>query len=61
MTPGRGVKINHIYYWSTSFQVPGLENQQVPVRYDPFDAGSAYAFVERAVGTMSFGILRHPS
>ena len=43
---GRGVKINHIYYWSTSFQVPGLENQQVPVRYDPFDAGTAYAFVE---------------
>jgi transposase InsO family protein len=43
---GRGVKINHIYYWSTSFQAPGLENQQVPVRYDPFDAGTAYAFLE---------------
>lgn len=46
VTPGRGVKINHIYYWSSSFQVPGLENQRVPVRYDPFDAGTAYAFVE---------------
>lgn len=44
--PGRGVKISHIYYWSSSFQAPGLENQQVPVRYDPFDAGTAYAFVE---------------
>lgn len=43
---GRGVKINHIYYWSSSFQVPGLENRQVPVRYDPFDAGTAYSFVE---------------
>jgi hypothetical protein len=44
--PGRGVKINHIYYWSSSFQAPGLENQPVAVRYDPFDAGTAYAFVE---------------
>jgi transposase InsO family protein len=43
---GRGVKINHIYYWSSSFQVPGLEDQQVPVCYDPFDASTAYAFVE---------------
>jgi putative transposase len=44
--PGRGVMINHIYYWSSSFQVPGVENQQVPIRYDPFDAGTAYAFIE---------------
>lgn len=47
ITPGRGVKINHIYYWSGSFQVPAVENRQVPIRYDPFDAGTAYAFVER--------------
>lgn len=47
VTPGRGVKINHIYYWSGSFQSPVVENQQVPIRYDPFDAGTAYAFVER--------------
>lgn len=45
--PGRGVIINHIYYWSSCFPVPGVENQQVPIRYDPFDAGTAYAFVER--------------
>jgi hypothetical protein len=42
---GRGVKINHIYYWSGSFREPGIENERVPVRYDPFDAGTAYAFV----------------
>lgn len=47
VTPGRGVKINHIYYWSGSFQSPVVENQQVPIRYDPFDASTAYAFVER--------------
>jgi hypothetical protein len=45
--PGRGVKVNHIYYWSGSFQDPSIENQQVPVRYDPFDAGTAYAYIGR--------------
>jgi transposase InsO family protein len=47
VAPGRGVKINHIYYWSSGFQDPGVENQQVPIRYDPFDIGTAYAFVQR--------------
>ena len=47
IAPGRGVKINHIYCWSGSFQPPAVENQQVPIRYDPFDAGTAYAFIER--------------
>jgi len=41
----RGVKINHIYYWSDRFREPGIENERIPVRYDPFDAGTAYAFV----------------
>ncbi len=45
--PGRGVKVNHIYYWSGSFQDPAIEDQQVPVRYDPFDAGTAYAYIKR--------------
>lgn len=47
VTTGRGVKINHIYYWSSNFQDPGVVNQQIPVRYDPFDAGTAYAYVGR--------------
>lgn len=42
---GRGVKINHIYYWSDSFREPAVENRPVPIRYDPFDLGTAYAFV----------------
>ena len=46
LTPGRGVKIHHVYYWSNRFQDPAVENQQVPIRYDPFDAGAAYAFVQ---------------
>jgi transposase InsO family protein len=42
--PGRGIKINHVYYWSDMFRDPELERRTVPVRYDPFDAGTAYAF-----------------
>jgi transposase InsO family protein len=42
--PGRGVKINHVYYWSDMFRDPEFERRQLPVRYDPFDAGTAYAF-----------------
>jgi hypothetical protein len=41
---GRGVKIHHVYYWSDEFRDPELECQQVPVRYDPYDIGTAYAF-----------------
>lgn len=40
----RGVKINYIRYWSDVFRAPEIEKKQVPVRYDPFDAGVAYAF-----------------
>ncbi len=44
--PGRGVKINSIYYWSNTFRNPEIESTAVQVRYDPFNAGIAYAFVQ---------------
>ncbi|HYF78316.1 MAG TPA: TnsA endonuclease N-terminal domain-containing protein [Symbiobacteriaceae bacterium] len=47
--PGRGVKINHLYYWpesSSIFLNPEVENSSVPVRFDPFDCGTAYAYVQ---------------
>ncbi len=44
VSPGRGVKINHVYYWSDALRDPGIERRQVSVRYDPLDAGVAYAF-----------------
>jgi hypothetical protein len=44
---GRGVKIHHLVYWSDAFRDPEIENTQVVVRYDPFDAGIAYAFVAK--------------
>jgi putative transposase len=44
--PGRGVKINYVYYHAKAFDVREIHNQQVPVRYDPFDLGTAYAYVQ---------------
>jgi putative transposase len=43
--PNLGVKIHTLYYWADVFREPGVEGQQVPVRYDPDDAGVAFAFV----------------
>lgn len=47
VAPGRGVKIHHLYYWSDAFRSPDVERQHVAVRYDPFDVGTAYAFVDK--------------
>ena len=47
VTAGRGMKLNHLYYWSEHFRNPAWETKQVPVRYDPFDIGTAFAFVDR--------------
>jgi putative transposase len=44
--PGRGVKIHLVYYWCDEFRPATVEYTQVPVRYDPFDIGRAYAFVQ---------------
>jgi putative transposase len=43
--PNKGVKLNYLYYWTEAFRDRRLENQMVPVRYDPFNAGVAYGFV----------------
>jgi putative transposase len=43
--PGRGVTINHFLYWCQAFRDPLVENHSVPVRYDPYDMGVAWAFV----------------
>jgi putative transposase len=42
---GRGIKVNKLFYWSSSFRSPLVEKCQVPVRYDPYDAGTVYAFI----------------
>jgi hypothetical protein len=42
---GRGVKIHHVYYWCEAFRDPEVQGQLIEVRFDPFDAGIAYALV----------------
>ena len=44
--PRLGLKIHYIHYWCDAFLDPEVEKSQVPVRFDPFDAGVAYAFVK---------------
>lgn len=41
-----GVKIKNIYYWSDMFRTPQIEGTDVPVRYDPFNIGTAYAYID---------------
>jgi transposase InsO family protein len=45
VSPGRGVKINYIFYWCDGMDDPKIRSQQIPVRFDPFDLGTAYAFI----------------
>lgn len=44
--PNLGVKINGIYYWADAFRDREIERTRIPVRYDPFDVGIAYALVK---------------
>jgi putative transposase len=43
---GRGVKINYLYYFSKAFDSQKVQGTQVFVRFDPFNIGLAYAYVE---------------
>jgi putative transposase len=45
VSPGKGVKVNHLFYWSGVFRDPVIEQTRVAIRYDPYDAGIAYAYV----------------
>lgn len=42
-----GVKINNIYYWHDWMYRPNIAGSKVAVRYDPFDAGIAYVYLEK--------------
>lgn len=44
---GRGVKINHIYYNHHALADRRVVGTKLPVRYEPYDVGTAYAYVGR--------------
>ena len=41
----RGVKVNDLLYWRSAFASPQVAGTLCPVRYDPWDASSVYAWV----------------
>ncbi len=47
VVPGLGVKINYVFYWCDAFRDPSVERTQANIRYDPYDVGTAYAFVRK--------------
>jgi putative transposase len=47
VSPGKGFRLNYLYYWCDAFRDPLVEQTRVPVRYDPHDIGIAYAFVHK--------------
>ncbi|MGE3759072.1 MAG: Mu transposase C-terminal domain-containing protein [Pseudobdellovibrionaceae bacterium] len=42
------VPIRNIEYWHPSFRNPAVDGLSVPVRYDPFDLGVGYVFLQNA-------------
>jgi putative transposase len=45
LQPSLGVKINYIYYWNDEFKNPEIEKTKIKVRFDPYNLGVAYAYV----------------
>ncbi|MFB2835056.1 transposase [Floridanema evergladense] len=43
--PSQGIQIRGIRYWSNTFKDPEIHHTYVNIRYDPFDAGTAYAYI----------------
>jgi putative transposase len=44
--PGRGIKLNYLYYWNDAFRNSEVVRTKIPVRYNPFDIGMAYAYCQ---------------
>ena len=44
--PGQGIKLTYSYYWCEQFSNPKIENTHIEIKYDPFNIGIAYAFID---------------
>lgn len=42
-----GVKINYLYYWNDEFKSIHFKKMKIKVRFDPFNIGIAYAYVNK--------------
>jgi putative transposase len=43
--PARGMTVNGLHYWHDSMRSTQVAGQTVPVRYEPYDMGVAYAYI----------------
>ena len=43
---GRGITVNGLQYWHERMQASDIAGQTVPVRFEPFDMGVTYAYVD---------------
>jgi putative transposase len=44
--PARGLTVHGLHYWHERMRIPAVAGQRVPVRYEPYNMGVVYAFVE---------------
>ncbi len=43
--PSRGIRVNGLHYWHDSMRSAQVSGQTVPVRYEPYDMGVVYAYI----------------
>lgn len=44
--PARGITVNWLHYWHPIMRAPQVAGSMVSVRYEPFDMGVVYAFIQ---------------
>jgi putative transposase len=44
--PSRGITVNGLHYWHESMRKPSVGGRSVPVRYEPYDMGVVYTFLD---------------
>ncbi len=43
---GRGITVNGLQYWHECMRSPSVAGKSVPVRYEPYNMGFAYAYID---------------
>jgi putative transposase len=46
ISSSRGMMVNSLHYWNDQMRLPQVWGKIVPVRYEPYDMGVIYAFIE---------------
>jgi len=44
--PARGVTVNGLQYWHERMQATDIARQSVPIRFEPYDMGVVYAYID---------------